>query len=435
MGSNDAEYELKPGGPQSQQSDRFDAKKFARGPFPWVGAGAALVLTGSLIAQPAPSPWALGMVESIGDPVQRWQVEHGIGLSGESASQIHLAGESVIITSPGTIRAFGVANGDPLWEVPVDEAAQARCTFIDTNIACVIDGEAQVIVIDADDGEVARHEVPDVVGAAVIDGDMIVAVNSADDGPLLERRDSGGTVLWSQALVDQGAGDQVGQANRMDATRHHVMVTFSGTASASGLHLFEANDGAHVDTPEATMFYPVDENLGILLSPAEDSSLLLTTDGQVSDPVQGTLLSVDDDPLSDIVLHSDDLGTVTATRADREVWQATEVRAVVGRVNGVVMVSGAEGFTGLDVNSGRELWTTAPEAGQFRPLFADGRYAWVPGYEGYFSLDTRNGQVRDLGLAPMPSDPQAPDIHTNRRGDGYLVEMNGTHLRLIDLDP
>ncbi len=429
------------------------AKAFARGPLPWIGAAAALVLIGTLIAEDAPSRWPIRIVESIGEPEQSWQVEHGLETSDTGFLQVALTGQSVAVYGPTGTRGFALDDGGLLWDESLDGAQDVRCTIADpAQIACLAKDTDQLVFIDTSTGSVERHRAGPILGAARVGGDTVTLTQGDETGPSLSRIGAGGDERWVTEILDQDhlpreVSSEVPGAEFeppsffMAADPHRAVVSVYGDFST--VLVFDMDSGEPVDTPHLSWADLAQTQPWILFD--DRGALLLNARGE-EQTAPGPPLDIDDSPESGVVVRNDyeagqDASTgswpITATRDGHELWRRAAI-ASVARVDNVVVLEDHAGFTGVAEESGEELWQAPHEDwGAASAQFSDGNSLWlIDVMTGQpWLLGIEDGAVRDTGLEPIDGYQLERWLHSSVADDDHLAEISATHVRVIDLDP
>lgn len=333
-----------------------------RAPLPWLVIAAVLVLLGVVVAERPASTWQVGMVPTIGTPNEQWFAPIPVHFA--ERPQVWVGDESVLVVQDSQVHGFGTGSGDPLWQVP-GEFLRCSQAEPDALVACVSGhpDEAELIQVDAAQGEVTRTERPGLLAAANHDGDLLT-VDHDGEQVLLQREDGAGHVRWSVDLGTAAAPPVPDRNTVLSTAGDYVLLRLHGAGDGERLGVFDANDGTPAqDVADSQMgrLTTVSTDPWILLDDETSALRYLTIDGTLAEPrvIPGFPLPVDDHLDSDVTVQHFD-GTVYGHGEDTEepLWTDSTGGAVrlLGRVDGTVLVHRGTHASALDEQTGELQW-------------------------------------------------------------------------------
>lgn len=343
----------------------------------------------------------------------------------------------------GAVTLVGVDpdDGARLWQTPIGRVSQCSPEPESVTIACW--GERRVVFIDTSDGALISDVGTDfdVNGARIVDQTVFVSGN-LDGTPVLTK----GTPTAVESDFRR-TFERSGDFSSVYVTpdRKSVMLTSRGDGTPQYIYtIFDLDSGAEIFTYEGDSVRSVGNGLWLSSIGSESGTVgtqnLLAADGStiraIPRPSYGASMypSASTDRLPMFLgdgAYDPDTGdelwrNPAMVRSEFSGAQSALV-AVVG-LTVIVADPEAKTLTGLDIESGRDRWTTPWEDAYWvRNGLTDGEYFVFGDYQGAHSIDATTGEIGWSIPQPEGVDPRSMVVasaagHMTRSwGDQFTV--------------
>ncbi|GAB2992928.1 outer membrane protein assembly factor BamB family protein [Actinotalea caeni] len=372
--------------------------------WPWVTTAAALVLVGSVCAEPVLLTGPPGLVVGVSDvpaaaePAMVWTTEL------DSPAPMGLIGSTVVVglataTSPSSQHVLGLdlETGAERWRHP-DPHQRCHPTTV---VTCVVDPgspDAQVVTIDAATGEVTERAHPGAVGAVATDDGLVVVetTGSVPEDVVLVEPDGAerwrvqadaadeSDPPWAPLSLGEGTVRLGFEGVGLDLSSGEARDASSSVIGGAMVEMVDDRVVIHVDGRSATL-EPDELPLMIDDSVGAGAALVQRPDGGLSAQVRGTgeqLWQLDGSCFPQVRLRGrvvvgcwspDGAETVGIDEVSGDaVWRVDSVYWVVAATGDtLVVVDDASGVLGVDPTSGDVRWAVETQGPAFTATLDD----------------------------------------------------------------
>lgn len=305
-----------------------------------------------------------------------------------------------------TLVGVNPEDGSSLWHTPIGRVSSCDQQLKGEILACW--GDRRVVFVDIADGTLLSDIGTDFdLSGATVDGDVVYASGNSDGAPVLTRgtttdltRDSRHdfekvTDSWIYPLPERGVA--IGSVRGNGNPQYFYTV-------------YDLESGAKKFTYEGDSLGPVGDDLYLSSIGSESGTVgtqnLLDADGSVLRAVAVPAYSAAGYPSSPSVSAPLLLGDgAYDPKSGDELWRNPAM--VLGQFNGkdsavaavvdravIVTDPDARTITGLDIESGRQLWQTPWEDAYWvRDGLTDGEYFVFGDYKGIHAIRARDGKI------------------------------------------